>query len=461
MENNIKEVLKEKWEEILIYMKTEYNITDVSYKTWLKNLKFYDIDENIVIVIIENSMLGDNALDFIRNKYGIFLKTAIAEITNEEFEIRFVLQSYIDELEEKQRAQKKEDNSYNQPTAKRNIYPKYTFENFVEGDNNCTARAAALAVAEAPGKAFNPLYIYGGPGLGKTHLMYAIANYIIEHEPDKKVLYVTSEQFTNDIVEALRKGLSAPEECRHKYRDNDVLLIDDIQFIIGKERTQEEFFHTFNEMRDANRQIIISSDKLPRDMTILDERMKSRFEWGFTADIQPPAYETRLAILLKKQQEENLNIDTEILKYIATNIKSNIRILESALSRIVTMSRLKRTPIDMNLAKEVLALIISPDEKKSITAELVIDVVAEHYDITPAMIISKNKSKNIAYPRQIAMYLCKQLTSMSLSEIGAAMGNRDHSTVIHGCRNIEDEKNKNPQLANTISVLIKKINPDD
>lgn len=452
----MKQVIKEKWSDILEYMKKEYNISDVSFKTWLKDLKFYDLEENIITIIIEDNLLGDNAIDFIRNKYGLFIKTAIAELTNEDYEIKFVRQSYINELEKKEEAEKNE-NKVNKVNYLNN---KYTFDNFVVGDNNNAAQAASLAVAESPGKVFNPLFIYGGPGLGKTHLMYAISNYLLEHRPELKVLYVSSEKFTNDLIESIKTGYNAPEEFRQKYRNNDVLLVDDVQFIIGKERTQEEFFHTFNEMRDSGRQIIISSDKPPREMKILDERFRSRFEWGLTVDIQPPAFETRMAILNKKQKQDNLNLDEKIIYYIAENIKSNIRELEGALTKVVAMGRLQKREINLELAQEALKDMISPDEKKTITPSLVLDIVAEHYDLTPAMICDKTKSRNIAYPRQIAMYLCRNLiTSMSLSEIGAAMGNRDHTTILHGCNKIENDIKTDTALKNTIDILIKKINP--
>lgn len=452
----MKQVIKEKWDDILEYMKKEYNISDVSFKTWIQNLKFYDLEENIITITVEDNLLGDNAIDFIRNKYGLFIKTAIAEVTNEDYEIKFVHQSYINELEKKEEAEK----SGNKIAKVGFLNNKYTFDNFVVGDNNNAAQAASLAVAESPGKVFNPLFIYGGPGLGKTHLMYAIANYLMEHRPELKVLYVSSEKFTNDLIESIKAGSSAPEEFRYKYRNNDVLLIDDIQFIIGKERTQEEFFHTFNEMRDSGRQIIISSDKPPREMKVLDERFRSRFEWGLTVDIQPPAFETRMAILNSKQKQDNLNIDEKILTYIAENIKSNIRELEGALTKVIAMGRLQKREINLELAQEALKDMISPDEKKTITPSLVLDIVAEHYDLSPAMICGKTKSRNIAYPRQIAMYLCRNLiTSMSLSEIGAAMGNRDHTTILHGCNKIENDLQTDDTLKNTIDILIKKINP--
>ena len=258
------------------------------------------------------------------------------------------------------------------------------------------AHAAALAVAEQPGEVYNPLFIYGGSGLGKTHLMYAIANYILQNEPYKKVLYVTSETFTNDLITSIRAGGNAASEAfREKYRTNDILLIDDIQFIEGKETTQEEFFHTFNEMKDNGRQVVISSDKNPKDLKILDERLRSRFEWGLTVDVQPPSYETRVAILREKNKVNPVPIYDDVLEYIAQNINSNIRVLEGALTQVVSMSRLQRKPITLDLAREALKDVITPSEKKTVTPELILNVVAEHYEITSEQIRSKIKSRNI------------------------------------------------------------------
>ena len=448
--------IKEHWNEILDYMKTEYNISDVSYKTWLMNLNFYDIDENILTVVIEDGILGENALEFIRNKYGIFLKTAIAEKTNEEYEIDFVLRSTIEEQEKEAKKDKNIDHSNKVNT----LNDRYTFDNFVVGDNNSMAQAAALAVAEAPGRFYNPLFIYGGAGLGKTHLMYAIANHLTEHRKDLKVMYVSSETFTNDLIESIRSGYTTPEEFRQRYRSNDVLLIDDIQFIIGKERTQEEFFHTFNQMYESNRQIVISSDKPPKDMEILDERFRQRFQSGLTVDIQPPAFEIRMAILNRKTQNSKMNISPDVLQYIAENIKSNIRELEGALTKVDAMGRLQKREINLDLAAEALKDIISPDEKKTITMELIVSIVAEQYNLSPSEIFSKNKSRNVAYPRQICMYLCKHYTSNSLEEIGKYLGNRDHTTVLHGDRKISEDIVNNPTTSGIIDLIVKKLNPD-
>lgn len=450
----MKGLIQEKWSEILEYLKIEYNVTEVSFKTWLLPLQVYDVKDNVIKLAVDDSKIGANSLDFIKNKYSLFLKTAIAEVVNKDFEIEFVLLSQT-KTEEKSTSStakvKNESLSY--------LNPRYTFDTFVVGANNNLAHAASLAVAESPAEIYNPLFIYGGVGLGKTHLMHSIAHYILDQNPSSKVLYVTSEKFTNELIESIRNADSTPTEFREKYRNIDVLLIDDIQFIIGKERTQEEFFHTFNTLHESKKQIIISSDKPPKDILTLEERLRSRFEWGLTVDIQSPDYETRMAILKKKEELDGLTIDDEVMKYIASNIKSNIRELEGALTKIVALSRLKKKEVDVILAEEALKDLISPDNKKTVTLDLIVEVVAEHFGTTPQEIYSDNRSRNIAYPRQVSMYLCRKLTSLSLTDIGKMMGKRDHSTVLHGCNKIENDLKKDVTFQNTMDVLIKKINP--
>lgn len=323
------------------------------------------------------------------------------------------------------------------------------------------AHAASLAVAESPAEVYNPLFIYGGVGLGKTHLMHSIAHFILQQNPKTKVLYVTSEVFTNELIEAIRNRAdsSSIAEFRKKYRNIDVLLIDDIQFIIGKESTQEEFFHTFNTLHESKKQIIISSDKPPKDIETLEERLRSRFEWGLTVDIQSPDYETRMAILKKKEELDGLSIDNEVMKYIATNVKSNIRELEGALTKIVALSRLKNREVNVVLAEEALKDLISPNDKKDITVELIIDIVGEHFNISSSDIMSTKKSRNLSYPRQICMFLCRELTDISLKDIGKKLGNRDHTTVLHGITKIQTDLATDSSLSNTIEILKKKINP--
>ena len=345
--------------------------------------------------------------------------------------------------------------------AEANLNPRYTFDTFVVGGSNNFAQAYALKVAEAPGEICNPLFLYGGVGLGKTHLMHSIAHYILEHNANAKVLYVTSEAFTNELINVIRnENQNATMEFRNKYRNIDVLLIDDIQFIIGKERCQEEFFHTFNTLYEAKKQIVISSDKPPKEMTTLEERLRSRFEWGLSVDISSPEYETRMAILQKKAELEGYDIDNEILQYIATNIISNIRELEGALTKVVAYSKISPLKMDIELAKEVLKDSISPNTVNEITCPLIIQMVAEHFNISQTDLASKKKSQNIVIPRQIAMYLCRTLTDESLSAIGALLGKRDHTTVIHGYDRIAADINTNDQIKNTVEVLKKKLMPN-
>ena len=449
----MKNIIETKWDDILKYLITEYGITDVSYNAWLKPLKVYDVTDNVITILINDERIGPPSLKVIRNKYELLLKVSIEEILNESYEINFVLASQIDTKD------KKKNFSYN----KNSLLPsflntRYTFDTFVVGGNNEFARAAALAVAENPGEIYNPLFIYGGVGLGKTHLMHSIAHFVLDQNPETKVLYVTSEKFTNELIEAIQK--KSTSQFREKYRSIDILLIDDIQFIIGKESTQEEFFHTFNTLHESKRQIIISSDRPPKEMLTLEDRLRSRFEHGLMADIQSPDYETRMAILKKKEELDGLRIDEDVLKYIATNIKSNIRELEGALTKIVAFSRLKKKELNLSLAEAALQDIIYPNEKKIITTDFIVDIVSEHYNILPSEIYSKDKSRNVSFPRQIVMYLSRKLTDGSVTEIGKSLGNRDHSTVLHGCDKITRDIQNDSSLHNTIDVLIKKINPE-
>jgi chromosomal replication initiator protein len=450
-------LIEEKWDEILEYLRIEHSITDVSFKTWLLPLKVYSVADNLITISINDKMIGPDSKNFISRKYGIPLKVAIEEIMYESYDIEFILESQIQATQKK--ANNNKANNIPVKTGSSILNPRYTFDTFVVGANNNLAHAASLAVAESPAEIYNPLFIYGGVGLGKTHLMHSIAHYILEQNPNSKVMYVTSEKFTNELIESIRNVNTTPTEFREKYRNIDVLLIDDIQFIIGKESTQEEFFHTFNALHENKKQIIISSDKPPKDILTLEERLRSRFEWGLTVDIQQPDYETRMAILKKKEELDGLQIDNEVMKYIATNIKSNIRELEGALTKIVALSRLKKKEVDVTLAEEALKDLISPDNTKQITPELIIDIVGEHYNLTSQEIFSSNKSRNIAFPRQICMYLCRKLTELSLSDIGKTMGNRDHTTVLHGIDKIEKTMKKDASINSTIDLLMKKLSP--
>ena len=451
------DILKEKWEEILYLVKVEHELSDISFKTWLKPLQIHSVTDHTVTILVPSEQMG---IDYITKKYMFPIKVAIAEITGKEYEIEFILPEQAKKYENKKKFSSVNlvDNSSN--AEKANLNPKYTFDTFVVGNNNKFAHAAALAVAESPGKMYNPLFIHGGAGLGKTHLMHSIAHFILNQNPEKRVLYVTSETFTNELIDSIRNGNNTSmTKFREKYRNVDVLLIDDIQFIIGKESTQEEFFHTFNDLHNNKKQIIISSDKPPKDIETLEARLRSRFEWGLIADISSPDFETRMAILHKKEENDGYDIDNEVIKYIAMNIKSNIRELEGALNKLVALSNLENREITVRLAEEALKDIISPDEKKEVTPALIISIVAEHFHITEDDIKSNKRNSEIVYPRQIAMYLCSNMTSVGLKKIGAEMGNRDHSTVLHGSKKIAEEIKTSDTVRNTVEILKKKINP--
>lgn len=450
-------IVEENWEQILNKMKLEYCSSNISYNTWIAPLTVYEVTDDTVYILVKLRA----SLEHIEEKYLLPFKVCIAEVTGYEYEVSFVTDDHVVIQEKKDTAVKKQQS--NAIFEQANLNPKYTFDTFVVGSNNNFAHAASLAVADSPGEIYNPLFLYGGVGLGKTHLMHSIAHFILEKDPTKKVLYVTSETFTNELIDALKIGKNGNELAmttfREKYRNNDVLLIDDIQFIIGKESTQEEFFHTFNALYEAKKQIIISSDRPPREIETLEDRLRSRFEWGLTVDIQPPDYETRMAILRKKEELEGYNIDNEIIKYIATNVKSNIRELEGALTKIVASSKLNNKEINLELAEEALKDLISPNAAREVTPQLIINIVSEHFGITPLDLIGQKRSKELVFPRQIVMYLCGDMTSESLQNIGKALGGRDHTTIIHGTKKIASELKTDENLKNTIDILKKKINP--
>ena len=339
----------EKWNEILQMVKEEHGLTDVSFNTWIKPLEVFAIDGNTLYILVPSEQMG---LSYINKKYYLPLKVAIGEVTGIEYDIQFILPDQAQSLKFKNNDTPQLEPQTPVKGDHSNLNPNYTFDTFVVGNNNRFAHSASLAVAESPGEAYNPLYIYGGPGLGKTHLMHSIGHFIIDQNPDTKVLYVTSEEFTNEVIESIRNGnSSAMTKFRDKYRTVDVLMIDDIQFIIGKESTQEEFFHTFNTLQTQGKQIILTSDKPPKEMETLEERIRSRFEWGLMADIGTPDYETRMAILRKKAETDNFDIDDDILNYIASNISSNIRELEGALNKLLAFHNLEHTHITMDIAE--------------------------------------------------------------------------------------------------------------
>lgn len=449
--------IKENWTIIKETIKREYNISDVSYRTWVNPLEFYSEENDVISIIIPSDQA--HALNYISTKYKSFFQVTITELFDHNYDVKFVLEKDImpNSIEG---SFSMSNPVYNINYENANLNPKYKFDTFVVGSNNKFAHSASLAVAETPGEAYNPLYIYGGAGLGKTHLMHSIGHFILEQNPNKKVLYVTSEVFTNEVIESIRSGNAASmTKLREKYRTVDVLMIDDIQFIIGKESTQEEFFHTFNVLHSARKQIIISSDKPPKEMETLEERFRSRFEWGLIADIQPPDYETRMAILRKNAEIYDHKIDEEAIKYIATNINSNIRELEGAFNKLIAFAKLNKVELSLASAEEALKDIIYPDKPIEITPTLIINVVAEHFGVKPEDITSKRRNAEFVQPRQVVMYLCNKYTNHSLANIGKILGKKDHTTVIHGIKKITAELEISEELRNKVEIITRKINP--
>ncbi len=453
--------IKDRWNEIKEMIRDEYDLTAISFNNWVKPLQFYKVEKDIVTILIPSAQA--RLLKYIQKNYYFCFKATISELMNHEYDVIFIAEEDAVAAEDKDAESgpeqpKKSRNNLKHEAA--NLNNKYKFDTFVVGNNNKFAHSAALAVAESPGEAYNPLYLYGGAGLGKTHLMHSIGHFVLEQNQQKKVLYVTSEQFTNEVIESIRNGNAAVmTKLRDKYRTVDVLLIDDIQFIIGKESTQEEFFHTFNVLHSAGKQIIISSDKPPKEMETLDERFRSRFEWGLIADIQPPDYETRMAILRKNAEMYDKEIDDEIIQYIATNIKSNIRELEGALNKVMANARLNKQELNLALAEDALKDVIYPDQVRELTPALIIDVVAEHFNISKEDITSKKRNSEYVLPRQIIMYLCRHLTDTSLQMIASYLGKKDHTTVIHGVEKIEEKLKTDEDLENKIETIKKKLTP--
>lgn len=452
------DAIKENWNKIKEAVRREYNISNVSYHTWVEPLEFHNVVNDVVNIIIPSDQA--HAINYISSKYKSFFQVTITEMFDYPYDVCFLLEKDIEAKDAADNEISITNPAYNINYENANLNPKYKFDTFVVGSNNKFAHSASLAVAESPGETYNPLYLYGGPGLGKTHLMHSIGHFILEQNPDMKVLYVTSEEFTNEVIESIRSGNAASmTKLREKYRTVDVLMVDDVQFIIGKESTQEEFFHTFNVLHAARKQIILSSDKPPKEMETLDERFRSRFEWGLIADIQPPDYETRMAILRKNAESCERNIDEEIINYIATNIKSNIRELEGAFNKIIAFAKLNNIDLTLPLAEEALKDVIYPNKPKEITPSLIINVVAEHFGVKPEDITSKRRNSEFVQPRQVVMYLCRELTDTSFTNIGKLLGKKDHTTIIHGYNKITAEIKTNEELKNKIDIITKKINP--
>ncbi|HZK19044.1 MAG TPA: chromosomal replication initiator protein DnaA [Clostridia bacterium] len=438
------------WERLL--NKMEKKISRHSFETWLTSLRPIGYRNNVFFIEVPNHF----SRDWLNDRYAHIIRENLRQLLDENSDInlQFLLSSEIPDII-LNRSLKIEDNKVNVPSTSFILNPKYTFDTFVIGNSNRFAHAASLAVAESPAKSYNPLFIYGGVGLGKTHLMHAIGQYISENDKRYKVSYVTSEKFTNELIDSIRDDKTV--QFRNKYRNMDILLIDDIQFLAGKERTQEEFFHTFNTLYEANKQIIISSDRPPKDIPTLEDRLRSRFEWGLITDIQPPDYETRIAILRKKAQLDGFTLPNEIMAYIASKIKSNIRELEGALIRVIAYASLNETEISIDMVSEVLKDTFPPQKPKQITVSLIQEKVADFYGLKVEDLKAKKRTRSIAFPRQIAMYISRELTDLSLPKIGNRFGGRDHSTVIHAYDKIAKNLKEDDEFKDKINKLINSI----
>ena len=444
------EIVQDKWKEILQRVRDEHELSEISFTTWIEPLTIHSVEDNLITILVPSEKMG---LDYVSKKYTLPIKVAIAEITGVNYEIRFILPEEVKQEKAPAPVQK---NLYVP-----NLNPKYTFDTFVVGSNNKFAHAASLAVAESPGEIYNPLFLYGGVGLGKTHLMHSIAHFILQKNPSSRILYVTSEEFTNEVIEAIRNSNNtAMTKFREKYRNIDVLLIDDVQFIIGKNPHRKSFsIPSIRCTAPTNRSSFLPDRTPERHGYPGRPHTVTRFEWGLLADIQSPDYETRIAILRKKQELDGYSVSDDVIEYIASNIKSNIRELEGALNKIIAYANLEKREINIDLAEQVLRDIISPNEKKVITPEFIIDTVADHFDITPSDIVGSKRSSKIVFPRQIAMYLCREMLDAPLTGIGKMMGDRDHTTVMHGIEKIEKEMSAKDSVRNTVDILKKKINP--
>ncbi|MCG1010593.1 chromosomal replication initiator protein DnaA [Salinicoccus sp. ID82-1] len=437
--------IKEIWENTLKGIKE--TIANASYQTWFQDTSMIHLDNDTAVIKADTQFQRD----WLEKNYSGLIQEQLYEVMGEKPEIRIV-------TEEEEAPAKAPEKTKAEPEVPVNsqLNVNNTFETFVIGNGNRFSHAASLAVAEAPAKAYNPLFIYGGVGLGKTHLMHAIGHYVLEHRPNAKVAYLSSEKFTNEFINSIRDNKT--EEFRNRYRNVDVLLIDDIQFLAGKESTQEEFFHTFNALHEDNKQIVISSDRTPKEIPTLEDRLRSRFEWGLITDITPPDLETRIAILRKKCEEEKVEIPNEAMIYIANHIHTNIRELEGALTRVAAYSKLVNQPLTPEMVSEALKDLVTQTKSKKITITDIQEAVASFYDIQIESFASKKRTKSIAFPRQIAMYLARELTDYSLPKIGEVFGGRDHSTVIHAHEKISKMINEDERFKQELEEIENQIN---
>ncbi|MBN8208878.1 chromosomal replication initiator protein DnaA [Bacillus sp. NTK071] len=440
------------WQQAL--SEIEKKLSKPSFETWLKSTSANRMEGNTIIITAPNEF----ARDWLESRYSSLITETLLELTGSELRAKFIIpqnQSDTDLDIEQSMKKKPKANPAQEEHPQSVLNSKYTFDTFVIGSGNRFAHAASLAVAEAPAKAYNPLFIYGGVGLGKTHLMHAIGHYVIEHNPNAKVVYLSSEKFTNEFINSIRDNKTV--NFRNKYRNVDVLLIDDIQFLAGKEQTQEEFFHTFNALHEESKQIVISSDRPPKEIPTLEDRLRSRFEWGLITDITPPDLETRIAILRKKAKAEGLDIPNEVMLYIANQIDTNIRELEGALIRVVAYSSLINQDMNADLAAEALKNIIPSSKPRVITIHDIQTVIGDHYSVKLEDFAAKKRTKSVAFPRQIAMYLSRELTDFSLPKIGEEFGGRDHTTVIHAHEKISKLVDSDQELQKKVQDIVEQL----
>lgn len=452
------DIIKKNWNSILQKLKEDHEIKDIPFDTWIKPLEPFKLENKKLYIIYNMDEAQNETISYIKKKYEMPLMVTISEFTNEKYEIIFLLKKDANKVENKISEDNKESTTY-KTDNNFTLNPKYKFETFVVGSSNSFAYTACLAVAESVGEIYNPLYIHGGPGLGKTHLMHAICQYILDDDSSKKILYVTSEQFTNEVVDSIKKGNNSDRmnQLREKYRSVDVLIVDDIQFLIGKEATQNEFFHTFNTLHEAGKQVIITSDRSPEELETFDNRIKSRLEWGLQADIGIPDYETRVAIIRKKMESHNYTFSDEIVNYIATNIKSNVRKIEGALNKLSAIKMMNGGLISIENAQKELKSFITTDSTE-ITPQLIIETVADYYNVEMDQMISTKRSQGIVIPRQIAMYICSQITDLTTTAIGSQFG-KNHSTVIHSNKKVEEELLTQEKYRNDIETIKSLLKP--
>ena len=440
------------WENVLENISE--NIPTVSFQTWFKDTKLIDLNSSSAVVKADNEFQKG----WLSEKYLTLIETSIYSAIGENVSVKIVFEGeQLDETHaaEEKSAEKSDNVQMNIP-VKHALNEQHTFDTFVIGNGNRFSHAASLAVAEAPAKAYNTLFIYGGVGLGKTHLMHAIGNYVLEHRPNAKVVYLSSEKFTNEFINSIRDNKT--EQFRNKYRNVDVLLIDDIQFLAGKESTQEEFFHTFNSLHENGKQIVISSDRTPKEIPTLEDRLRSRFEWGLMTDVTPPDLETRIAILRKKCEEENVEIPNEAMIYIANHIHTNIRELEGALTRVAAYAKISNQPMTPEVVSEALKDLVVATKSKRMTIQDIQEAVSEYYGIHIDELASKKRTKSIAFPRHVAMYLSRELTDNSLPKIGEVFGGRDHTTVIHAHEKISKLVSEDELFRDELKEIEKKLN---